>query len=118
MVGLDTPFPENQIPSLKISLKEYGDSIVRAAKTAPFIDVPLALQLRESALDILNRYGELDLESKKAGAAAVKYFLLRDDARNGFLKPGGFEDDAMVLRAATSFIAARESGMVGRSWAA
>jgi len=91
LAGLGRPIDERQIPALTIALKEYVRSIGRAAEKAPFIDMPLVFKLQESALEILNQYEELDSESKKAGSAGIKYFLMRDDARNGFLYPGGWE---------------------------
>lgn len=118
LTGLDRPLEAKQVPSLVQALQDYVDSIARAAVASTFIDMPLVLRLQTSALEILNRYGELDPESRKAGSTAVKYFLLRDDARNGFLLPGGFEDDAQVMHAASEFIAARRAGSAGGKWAA
>lgn len=117
LTGLDRPLQANQVPSLVQALQDYVDSIARAAVESRFIDLPLVFRLQKSALEILNRYGELDPESRKAASTAVKYFLLRDDARNGFLLPGGFEDDAQVMQAASDFISARRAGMAGGEWA-
>jgi uncharacterized membrane protein YkvA (DUF1232 family) len=115
--GLGRPIDDEQVPALKIALTEYVQSIARASEKAPFIDLPLVFKLQESALEILEQYQALDSESKQAASAGIKYFLLRDDARNGFLHPGGFEDDALVLAAVTIFIATRKSGIEKRSWA-
>ena len=114
---LDRPLDEGQIPALRIALKEYVRSIGRAAEKAPFIDMPLVFKLQASALEILDQYQDLDPGSKKAGAAGIKYFLMRDDALNGFLHPGGFENDSHVPTATAHFIAARKSSIERASWA-
>lgn len=114
---LDRPLDEGQIPALRIALKEYVRSIGLAAKKASFIDMTLVFKLQASALEILDQYQDLDTESKKAGSAGIKYFLMRDDALNGFLHPGGFEDDSHVLTATAHFIAARKSSNERGAWA-
>ncbi len=109
LIPLVSAFREDQIPSLRIALKEYGDSIPLAAKNAAFMDVPMALRIRETALEIFNHYGELDSESRKLASAAVKYFLLREDAVNGFKAPGGFDDDALVMDTVAAVLGFRPS---------
>lgn len=101
---LASPFPDSHIPSLSAAVKDYGESIAKASISAPFMDVPLALRICQNALEILKRYPYLDSDSKKWGAASIKYFLMRADEINGFTTPGGFEDDALVMDAVTDAI--------------
>jgi len=112
VLALEGRFPENKIPSLRMALEEYVRDIVRSSQKSAFINVPLALRIKATAVNLLNRYGEVDAESQNWISMAIKYFLLRDDARNGFTLPDGFEDDALVMDAAQKAIQSKEAQAV------
>ncbi|MEO6094163.1 MAG: hypothetical protein ABIW76_00285 [Fibrobacteria bacterium] len=116
LTRLASPFLDSQLPSLSVAVQEYGESIAKASISSPFMDVPLARVVCLKTLNILKSYPDLDPDSKKWGAAAVKYFLMRADEINGFTTPGGFEDDALVMHVVTDVILADKAFEKDFSW--
>lgn len=96
---LSTPLNPGQVKPLQAALSDYEKQVMKAAQEHAFVDVALAARLKAVATALLERYSGLEGERRKWASAAIKYFLLRDDFRNGFTSPTGFEDDALVMNA-------------------
>jgi hypothetical protein len=94
---LSTPLNLKWISSLKDALTDFESSLVRSALRHPGLDMARAARLRKAAEALLDRYPQLDPPAQAWAAAAVKYFLMRDDDDNGFLSHTGFQDDLQVM---------------------
>lgn len=85
---------------LKAELTRYLGEVEARAEHEEFVDVHLARQLTECAMNLLNALApETSEELRGLVHAAIRYLLLEEDGDHDTSSPVGFDDDRDVLNA-------------------
>lgn len=105
---LDELLKEDLIPAreLRAAVPDYVAELEAATKKHEFLDIGLAKKLANRCLSLLDAIDiDTSEETRQVIQAAVRYFLLDDDADSDKESLIGFDDDARVIE-----VVAREIG--------
>ena len=99
---------EGRVPAteLRAQIPSYVAELELATRTQEFLDIGLAKKVANQCLGLLDGIDvDTSEETRKLIQAAVRYFLLEDDADSDKRSLIGFDDDARVVE-----LVAREIG--------
>lgn len=90
---------------LQSELRAYQQAIGRSAQWSDEVDPVLARSLADRCIKLLSTIDEkTDEEHRRAIQAAVRYFVLEDDAESDLDSVIGLDDDAEVLNAVLTYL--------------
>ncbi len=102
----EDPIPTDQ---LRADLASHLGSLTAHSARHEFIDLETATLLNSVCHRLLDRLAAGDSEDhRRMVQAAVRYFLLDDDAESDLHSPIGFDDDAQVVRAVAAAVGAAD----------
>ncbi len=102
---------EDPIPvdRLRAELAEHLAQLTDHASRQEFIDLDTAALLNSVCHKLLDRLTEASPEDhRRMVQAAVRYFILDEDAESDLHSPIGFDDDAQVVEAVAAAVGARD----------
>lgn len=100
---------EDLIPvaGLRSEISDYVADLTRAALATEFIDLDTARLVATLCGRLLDRLApDSPDEHRRAVQAAVRYFVLPDDAESDIESPIGFDDDLAVVEAVAQHVGA------------
>ncbi|MBW2524060.1 MAG: hypothetical protein JRI23_07790 [Deltaproteobacteria bacterium] len=93
------------ISELQSELRRYQQSLARSAQWSDEVDPVLARSLGNACVKLLSTVtDETEPAARQAIQAAVRYFILEDDAESDLDSVIGLDDDAEVLNAVLAYL--------------
>ena len=97
------------IHRLRVELSEHLARMTEHSSRYEFIDLETAMLLNAVCHKLLDRLTDATPEDhRRMVQAAVRYFILDDDAESDLDSPIGFDDDALVVKAVAGAVGAQD----------
>jgi uncharacterized membrane protein YkvA (DUF1232 family) len=97
--------PVVPLDSLRLNVQQYMQLVYHAATIHEFIDVATAERLAETSYALLDSVApQAPGDTRALIQAAVRYFLVSEDADDDLASISGFDDDVAVMNAVTQML--------------
>jgi len=100
--------PSLDLSELREALRAHLEKITSAVAENEFLDLRLARAIAASVEALLDEAATRDEHARRLVQAAVRYFLLDDDAEHDLESVCGLDDDAAVCNAVASALGREE----------
>ncbi len=101
---------EDLVPAdrLRAELAEHLAQLTDHASRHEFVDLETATLLNSVCHRLLDRLAAAPEDHRRMVQAAVRYFILDEDAESDLHSPIGFDDDAQVVKTVAAAIGAQD----------